>query len=273
MKGQNDKYQSADVKKNMTIIDTHCHLYTAEFENDIEQVIANAQQESVRQFFLPNIDSSSINAMMQLEAKYPGVCIAMMGLHPCSVNANYKDELQVIENWLQKRKFAAVGEIGLDFYWDRTFEKEQYEAFRRQIALALQYRLPIVIHTREAMRQCIDVVSEYKDKGLKGIFHCFGGSLEEAEQIISLGFYLGIGGVLTYKKSGLPEVLKHISLDHIVLETDSPYLAPVPKRGKRNESAYLKFIIAALAEIKNTSPEEIARITTANATFVFQNKG
>ena len=256
----------------MTIIDTHCHLYAEEFENDIEQVIANAQQESVQQFYLPNIDSSSIESMLQLEAKYPGVCIAMMGLHPCSVNADYKKELQTVENWLQKRRFAAVGEIGLDFYWDRTFEIQQYEAFRRQTELALQYQLPIVIHTRNAMQQCIDVVSEYAGRGLKGIFHCFGGSMQEAEQIIALGFYLGIGGVLTYKKSGLPAVLDHISLEHMVLETDAPYLAPVPKRGKRNESAYLKYIITALAEIKQTSPEEIARITTANATFVFQNK-
>lgn len=256
----------------MTIIDTHCHLYAEEFENDIEQVIANAQQESVQQFYLPNIDSSSIESMLQLEAKYPGVCIAMMGLHPCSVNADYKKELQTVESWLQKRRFAAVGEIGLDFYWDRTFEIQQYEAFRRQTELALQYQLPIVIHTRNAMQQCIDVVSEYAGRGLKGIFHCFGGSMQEAEQIIALGFYLGIGGVLTYKKSGLPAVLDHISLEHMVLETDAPYLAPVPKRGKRNESAYLKYIITALAEIKQTSPEEIARITTANATFVFQNK-
>lgn len=257
----------------MIIIDTHCHLYAEEFENDIEQVIASAQQESVKQFYLPNIDNSSIESMLQLEAKYPEVCIPMMGLHPCSVNADYQKELQIVENWLQKRRFAAVGEIGLDFYWDRTFEIQQYEVFRRQTALALQYQLPIVIHTRNAMQQCIDVVSEYAGSGLKGIFHCFGGSIQEAEKIIDLGFYLGIGGVLTYKKSGLPAVLEHISLDHMVLETDSPYLAPVPKRGKRNESAYLKYIITALAEIKHTSPEEIARITTANATFVFQNKG
>lgn len=257
----------------MTIIDTHCHLYTEEFENDIAQVIENAQQEAVQQFYLPNIDSASIEDMLQLEAKYPGVCIAMMGLHPCSVKENYNEELQTVENWLQKRSFAAVGEIGLDFYWDRSFEIQQYDAFRRQTELALQYRLPIVIHTREAMQQCIDVVSGYAGSGLKGIFHCFGGSIAEAEKIIALGFYLGIGGVLTYKKSGLPAVLEQISLDHMVLETDSPYLAPVPKRGKRNESAYLKYIIAALSEIKNTSPEEVARITTANATFVFQNKG
>lgn len=257
----------------MTIIDTHCHLYAEEFESDIDQVIAASQQEGIQKFFLPNIDTLSIANLLQLEARYPGTCIAMMGLHPCSVKANFKDELQVIESWFQKRSFAAVGEIGLDFYWDRSFEAEQYEAFRRQIALALQYQVPIVIHSREAMQQCIDTVAAYAGSGLKGIFHCFGGSLQEAEQIISLGFFLGIGGVLTYKKSTLPEVLQHISLDHVVLETDSPYLAPVPKRGRRNESAYLKYIIAKLAEVKNTSVEEVARITTANATFVFQNQG
>lgn len=255
----------------MKIIDTHCHLYVKEFENDIGQVIADAQQQGVQQFFLPNIDSDSIDSMLRLEANYPGVCIAMMGLHPCSVKADYKQQLQLVADWLQKRPFAAVGEIGLDFYWDKSFEQQQYEVFRKQIELALQHQIPIVIHTREAMQQCIDVVAAYKGSGLKGIFHCFGGTVEEAEKIINLGFYLGIGGVLTYKKSGLPEVLRHISLQHLVLETDSPYLAPVPKRGKRNESGYLKYIMAALAEIKKCTPEEIARITTANATFVFQN--
>ncbi|HEX5025749.1 MAG TPA: TatD family hydrolase [Agriterribacter sp.] len=257
----------------MMVIDTHCHLYVKEFENDIEQVITHAQQQGVQQFYLPNIDSDSIEPMLQLEANYPGVCIAMMGLHPCSVKSDYKQQLQIAEGWLQKRKFAAVGEIGLDFYWDKSFEQQQFEAFRKQIELALQNQLPIVIHSREAMQQCIDVVSEYKGSGLTGIFHCFGGTVEEAERIIKLGFYLGIGGVLTYKKSGLTEVLKDISLEHLVLETDSPYLAPVPRRGKRNESAYLTYIIAALADIKNSTPGEVARITSANATFVFQNHG
>lgn len=256
----------------MTIIDTHCHLYASEFEHDIRSVIASAQREGVQKFFLPNIDETSIDAMLRLETDYPGVCFAMMGLHPCSVQANFREVLQMVESWLQKRRFAAVGEIGLDFHWDRTFEQEQYEAFRKQIELAIYYQLPIVIHSRNAMQQCIDVVSTFRGSALKGIFHCFGGSLEEAEQIISLGFYLGIGGVLTYKKSGLPEVIKQISLDHIVLETDAPYLAPVPKRGKRNESAYLTYIISALAEIKNTTPEEIARISSANAELIFHNR-
>lgn len=256
----------------MTVVDTHCHLYAEEFAGDIRQVILNARQEGVQQFYLPNIDSTSIAAMLRLEAEYPGVCVAMMGLHPCSVKENYREELNTVESWLRERNFAAVGEIGLDFYWDRTYEQQQYEAFRRQIEWALQYHLPVVIHSRESMAACIEVVSGFAGSGLKGIFHCFGGSVEEAEKIIALGFYLGIGGVLTFKKSGLTETLKYIDLDHIVLETDAPYLAPAPKRGKRNESAYLKYIIAALAEIKNIAPEEIARITTANAAIVYQNR-
>lgn len=257
----------------MTIIDTHCHLYASEFENDIDTVIERARQNGVHQFYLPNIDSSSIAGMLNLEKKYPGVCFAMMGLHPCDVKENYKEELALVEEWLAKRKFAAVGEIGLDFYWDKTRIAPQYDAFRCQIEWAKEYDLPIVIHSREAMQECIAVATEHKTDRLRGIFHCFGGTLEEAEKIIALGFYLGIGGVLTYKKSGLKDVLKHIDLKHIVLETDAPYLTPVPFRGKRNESAYLKYIVESLAEVKQVSPEEIAAITTANANLVFQQKG
>lgn len=257
----------------MTIIDTHCHLYAEEFENDIATVIEHAQQTGVQQFYLPNIDSGSISGMLRLEENYPGVCIPMMGLHPCSVKENYKEELKIVEGWLEKRAFAGVGEIGLDFYWDKTFTNQQYEAFHQQIDWAKKHNLPIVIHTREAMQQSIDVVKEYAGGNLKGIFHCFGGSITEAMQIIDMGFYLGIGGVITYKKSGLKEVLKEINTTHLVLETDAPYLTPVPFRGKRNESAYLQYIIQMVAEIKNTSAEEIARITTANANFVFQQKG
>lgn len=257
----------------MTITDTHCHLYASEFENDIDTVIKRAQQNGVQKFYLPNIDSESIEGMLQLETQYPGVCFPMMGLHPCSVKENYKEELAVMEDWLSRRRFAAVGEIGLDFYWDKTFTDQQYDAFRRQIEWAKQYDLPIVIHTREAMQQCIEVVAAHKTDRLRGIFHCFGGTREEAEQIIALGFYLGIGGVLTYKKSGLKEVLQHIDLAHIVLETDAPYLTPVPFRGKRNESAYLTYVVDALAEAKEVPPEEIAAITSANANLVFQQKG
>jgi TatD DNase family protein len=193
----------------------------------------------------------------------------MMGLHPCSVKENYLAELSIVKDWLANRKFAAVGETGLDFYWDRTFTEQQYEAFRIQIELSLQYDLPVVIHTRDAMQETIDVVKEYTGRGIKGIFHCFGGSAANAVEIIDAGFYLGIGGVVTYKKSGLAEALKGIALDHMVLETDSPYLTPVPYRGKRNESSYLKFIAEKLAEIKNVPVEEVEAITTANAEKIF----
>ncbi len=251
------------------IVDSHCHLYLDEFKNDINEVIARAEAEGVNKFYLPAIDSREINNMLELEHKFPGKCIAMMGLHPCAVKGNYQDELAIVKDWLEKRKFSAVGEIGLDFYWDKTFVTQQYEAFRQQIVFALQYDLPIVIHTRNAMTETIDIVKEFVPKGVRGIFHCFGGNLKEAGEIIEAGFFLGIGGVLTYKKSGLEEVLKSIDLAHIVLETDSPYLTPVPFRGKRNESSYLKYIIEKLAEIKKVSAEEVASVTTANAQKIF----
>jgi TatD DNase family protein len=254
--------------KNM-IVDTHCHLYLDEFKNDITAVIKRAEDEGVHKFYLPGIDSSEIENMLLLETKFPGKCIAMMGLHPCYVKENYQEELAIVKTWLTKRKFAAVGEIGLDFYWDKTFVTQQYEAFRLQIELSLQYNLPIVIHTRDAIQECIDVVKEYKSSSIKGIFHCFGGTVENANEIIDAGFYVGIGGVLTYKKSGLAEVLDKIDLKHIVLETDSPYLTPVPFRGKRNESSYLKYVIEKLAEIKKVSIEEVAAVTSANAEKIF----
>jgi TatD DNase family protein len=207
--------------------------------------------------------------MLSLETKFPGKCMAMMGLHPCSVNENYLDELAIVKDLLAKRKFAAIGETGLDFYWDKTFVLQQYEAFRMQIKLSLQYDLPIVIHTRNALQETIDVVKESVHAGVKGIFHCFGGTVENAKEIINAGFYLGIGGVLTYKNSGLAEVLQQIDLKHLVLETDSPYLTPVPFRGKRNESSYLKYIVEKLSEIKNVSEEEVEIVTTANAEKIF----
>ena len=253
----------------MVLIDTHCHLYSEEFSADIERVLQNATAEGVQKFYLPGIGSISIESMLVLEQRFPGKCIAMMGLHPCYVKENYKDELDTVQGWLEKRKFAAVGEIGLDFYWDKTFTSEQYEAFRIQIEWAIAYEMPIVIHTRNAMQETINLVKEYSSKGLKGIFHCFSGSYESAKEIINAGFYLGIGGVVTYKNAGLAEVLIKIDLQHLVLETDAPYLTPLPFRGKRNESSYLKYIIAKLAEVKNCSVEEVAAITTANAEKIF----
>ena len=250
-------------------IDTHCHLYLDEFKQDIKEVMSRAEVQGVKKFYLPAIDSSEINNMFALEEKFPGKCIAMMGLHPCSVKENYLDELAIVKEWLDKRKFAAIGEIGLDFYWDKTFIEQQFEAFRMQIEWSIQYNLPIVIHTRNAIQETIDVVKEYVPKGVRGIFHCFGGSYQHAKEILDAGFYLGIGGVLTYKKSGLAEVLEKIDLSHLVLETDSPYLTPVPFRGKRNESSYLKYVAEKLAEVKNVPVEEVAAITTSNAEKIF----
>ena len=253
----------------MILIDTHCHLYSEAFLPEIDAVIERASTEGVQKFYLPGIDSSSIDAMLDLEIRFPERCFAMMGLHPCYVKENYKQELDIVQNWLTKRKFSAVGEIGLDFYWDKTFVTEQYEAFKIQMEWAIAYDRPIVIHTRNAMQETIDLVKEYVPKGIRGIFHCFSGSYESAQEIINAGFYLGIGGVLTYKNAGLAEVLQKIDLKHLVLETDAPYLSPVPFRGKRNESSYLKYVIDKLSAAKNVSIEDVAAITTANAEKIF----
>jgi TatD DNase family protein len=253
----------------MNLVDTHCHLYSEEFRDDIEQVIERAQSYGVNKFYLPSIDSGSIADMFFLEAKYPGICIPMMGLHPCYVKENYRTELAVVEEWLGKRKFPAIGEIGLDKYWDTTFIKEQTESFTTQMQWAIDYNLPIVIHTRNAMQETIDLVKPFAAKGLRGIFHCFSGTADDARQITDMGFLLGIGGVITYKNGGLAEALAQTGLEHLVLETDAPYLSPVPFRGKRNESGYLPYIVDKLAGLKNTSPEDVAAQTTANAQKIF----
>lgn len=253
----------------MIVIDTHTHLYQPAFDADRDAMMQRAREYGVSKFYLPAIDSESTDRMLQAENDYPGECIAMMGLHPCSVKENYKDELKMVEDWLAKRPFAAVGEIGLDFYWDKTYTHQQYEAFRYQIEMALQYQLPIVIHTRNAMPETIELVKEYSGRGLRGIFHCFSGNVEQALEIAGLGFYLGIGGVVTYKNGGLAEILSQVPLQHLVLETDAPYLSPLPHRGKRNESSYLQFVVEKLADIYKTSAEEIAALTTANAAKIF----
>ncbi len=231
--------------------------------------MANAYEGGIEQFYLPCIDSAEHERLFAFEKKYPGKCFAMMGLHPCSVKENYKYELALVEDWLQKRKFAAVGEIGLDFYWDKTFIDQQYESFHQQIEWALQFNLPVVIHTRNAMQETIDVVKQYSGKGLHGIFHCFSGGYQNALDIIGAGFLLGIGGVITYKNAGVSEAIKDVDLAHFVLETDSPYLTPVPFRVKRNESSYIKYVVQKLSELKNISIEEVAGITTANAEKIF----
>lgn len=253
----------------MKLIDTHTHLYVEEFKTDIVSVIQRANDEGVEQFYLPAIDSSEKDNLMELEKMFPGKMYAMTGLHPCSVKENYKEELEQIQQQLSKRKFAAIGETGLDFYWDTKFKDQQYESLHIHTQWAIEYKRPLVLHTRNAMQETIDVVKEYKEKSIFGIFHCFSGSLQNAKDIIDLGFLLGIGGVLTFKNSGLAEIVRKIDLKYIVLETDSPYLAPVPYRGKRNESSYLKYIVQKLAEIKNTSVEKVAAITTENAENIF----
>lgn len=251
------------------IIDTHSHIYLPDFDDDRDEIIQRAKNNNIKKIFLPNIDSSSIEMLYNTEKLYPGMCIAMMGLHPCSVKENYLKELDIVESELSKRSFSAIGEIGLDYYWDKTFINEQKEAFIRQMNLAKNFDIPIVMHSRDSTEDVISLVRQEKSPKLRGIFHCFGGSVEEAQQITDLGFLLGIGGVLTYKKSGLDQTLKHIDLRHIVLETDAPYLTPVPFRGKRNEPSYITFVAEKLAEAKGMSLEEVCRITTENAENLF----
>jgi TatD DNase family protein len=218
---------------------------------------------------MPAIDSTTLEAMLEVEKTYPENCMAMMGLHPCSVKENVKEELAIIEAQLQKRKFIAIGEIGLDYYWDKTFTTEQMHAFEIQMQWALDYKLPIAIHTRNAMGETIEAVKPFAKKGLRGIFHCFSGSKESAEQIISMDFHLGLGGVLTYKNAGVAEAIKDIPMEWLVLETDAPYLSPVPYRGKTNEPSYMIHVAMKLAEIKNLPLHEIASITTNNAEKLF----
>lgn len=254
----------------MKLIDTHTHLYVEEFKEDIDEVIKRALTEGVEAFYLPAIDSAETAALSSLESRFPHQIFAMAGLHPCSVKENYQEELEKIEQQLSERTFSAIGETGLDFYWDTTFTKQQYESLHLHAEWAIKYNRPLVLHTRKAMQETIDGIKEYKGSKLKGIFHCFSGTIQEAEQIIELGFWLGIGGVLTYKNSGLAEVISKVDLDYLVLETDSPYLTPVPFRGKRNESSYLKYVAQKLAEIKSTTLENVALITTKNAEHIFQ---
>lgn len=253
----------------MILVDTHCHLYSEEFTDDIDTIINRAKNIGVTKFYLPAIDSSTLQPMLALETRYPNTCFAMMGLHPCYVKDNYKNELQIVANQLAERPFVAIGEIGLDFYWDKTFAAQQYEAFEMQMQWALDKKLPIVIHTRNSMQKTINMIAPFAVKGLTGIFHCFSGSYESAKQITNMNFMLGIGGVITYKNAGLPEALKDIPNEFFVLETDAPYLSPVPFRGKRNESGYLRYILEKLADTKQIDIEEMAKITTANAKKIF----
>ncbi len=251
--------------------DTHTHLYDQRFEQDRDEMIRKALNAGVQKMYIPNCDHSTIAPMLEIEGQWPENCFAMMGLHPCYVKDDYETELATVEKWLAQRSFAAVGEIGLDYYWDKAWVPQQKNAFERQTDLALQYDLPIVIHSRESTADCIEIVRQKQNGQLRGIFHCFSGSLAEAREIIDLGLYLGIGGVVTYKKSTLPEVIATLPLSAIVLETDAPYLSPAPHRGRRNESSYIPFIADEIASIKQCDVEEVAAITTANAAKIFRN--
>jgi TatD DNase family protein len=253
----------------MRFIDTHAHLYSSPIKENIEGIMKNAMDNGIDTIIMPAIDSTTLEAMLEVEKTYPKNCMAMMGLHPCSVKENVKEELAIIEKQLQKRKFIAIGEIGLDYYWDKTFTTEQMHAFEIQMQWALDYKLPIAIHTRNAMGETIEAVKPFAKKGLRGIFHCFSGSKESAEQIISMDFHLGLGGVLTYKNAGVAEAIKDIPMEWLVLETDAPYLSPVPYRGKTNEPSYMIHVAMKLAEIKNLPLHEIASITTNNAEKLF----
>jgi len=253
----------------MNLTDTHTHLYSEAFDEDRDEVIKNAIDLGVERFFIPAIDSTYTKAMFALEEAYPKNMFLMMGLHPTHVKDNFREELQHVEEMLSKRKFYAVGEIGIDLYWDKTLLREQQEAFRYQIRLAKKHKLPIVIHCRESFDEIFEVLEAEKGTDLFGIFHCFTGSLEQARRAISYNMKLGIGGVVTFKNGKIDTFLNELDLKHIVLETDSPYLAPVPFRGKRNESAYIIKILDKLSEIYGRDQKEIAKITTHNAIELF----
>jgi len=250
----------------MYFIDTHTHIYLSEFDDDRDNIMQRAKEANVEITIMPAIDSSTYKKMIQTESIYPN-CYSMIGLHPCSVNQDFRKELNLIDEYLVERKFVAIGEIGLDFYWDKTFSSEQNETFRKQIQFALKHDLPIVIHSRNAIDECIEVVSEYQ--GVKGVFHCFSGNEQQAKKIIQLNFMLGIGGVVTFKNAGLDKVIEKIGLGNVILETDAPYLAPVPFRGKRNEPSYVKIVAEKLSSICNLPLEKIAELTTENARNLF----
>ena len=251
------------------LIDTHAHIYLEDFSNDIDDVVQNACNNNVKKIILPNINSDSVKHLLDLSDEYPQLCFPLMGLHPTSVGEDYKKELEVVEYWFDKRKFYGIGEIGIDLYWDQTFYKQQKEVFRVQLKIAKSKKLPVVIHLRNSFEEVYKIVEEEQDGSLRGIFHCFSGNIEEAKKVTDLGFLLGIGGVITFKQNNLVNVIEKTDVKNLVLETDAPYLAPVPKRGRRNESSYLVYVAQKVAEICNIPVDKVAEITTANARNLF----
>ncbi len=254
----------------MEFIDTHTHIYVSEFEQDIDIVIQECLNNNVNHLLLPNINMESISPMLTVCAKYAQICYPMLGLHPCDVNADYKNTLKNMFALFEQYPFIAIGEIGIDLYWDKTFIEEQKDALRWQIDFAIEKDLPIIIHKRQSYYEVMSVLDEFSNCKLRGIFHCYSGSVEHAQALIDKGFLLGIGGTVTYKSAKLDEILPHIDLQHIVLETDSPYLPPVPYRGQRNKSSYIPLIAQRIAEIKQTTIEQVAEITTNNAKQLFK---
>ncbi len=253
----------------MRLIETHAHIYLKEFANDLPEIIDRAKQQGVERIYMPNVDHTTIDDMLSVADKYPNYCIPMMGLHPCSVKKNFEKDLYQVEEWLKKGSFAAVGEIGTDLYWDKTFWPQQQEAFKIQAELAKEHELPLVIHCRETIDKTIELVKETNN--CKGVFHCFTGTVEQATKIINQGFKIGLGGVATFKNGGLVPVMEEVELKNIVLETDSPYLAPAPHRGKRNEPSYIKLVAQKIANVKSVSIEEVAEETSKNALKLFRN--
>jgi TatD DNase family protein len=251
------------------MIDTHIHFYVDEYKNEQNELALKAKNAGITKMYLPAIDATHIANMVSTAQNFDGYCRLLAGLHPCSVKENNKLEFDAIEDMLQQHKIYGIGETGLDYYWDKTFAQQQIECLEIQIEIAIKLNLPLILHTRNAMQETIEIIKKYKNRNLRGIFHCFSGSAEQAKEIIKTGFYLGIGGVVTYKNAGLPEVLSNIDLKHIVLETDGPYLTPVPYRGKRNEPQYLLNVAEKIAEVKQISFEEVDLITTANAEELF----
>ena len=251
------------------LIDTHSHIYSEDFIDDIDEVITRAYDNDVRKIILPNIDSSSVRKMLDLADQYPQICFPLMGLHPTSVGEDYQEELELVEFWLKKRKFYGIGEIGIDLYWESTYLNEQVITFRHQVQLAKKYKLPIVVHVRESFDQVYEVVQELKDDDLQGVFHSFTGTLEQAQKVLDLDFKIGVGGIVTFKNSGLDKVMSQIDPKNLILETDAPYLTPVPYRGKRNESSYLIHVARKIAELHDTSVNDIAKITSENALKLF----
>ncbi|NIY88729.1 TatD family hydrolase [Vibrio campbellii] len=251
------------------MIDTHAHIYASEFDNDRDEVVKRALEQGIDKILLPNIDLESIEPMLKTEAAYPEICRSMMGLHPCYVDGNVEQTLAIIRGWFEKHNFIAVGEIGIDLYWDKTFRAEQEMAFVTQLNWAKEMNLPVVIHTRDSIEETLTLLRQEQDGSLRGVFHCFGGSVEEAQAINELGFHLGLGGVSTFKNGGMDKVIPHLDMDWVILETDCPYLAPVPHRGKRNEPAYTSLVAARVAELRGESVEAIDAITTKNAEVLF----